>query len=155
MRDEVRVLREQIIARITANRTHDVHSTREIVCVEQVAKAGNIRLLEIFLEHVDSDHSLRAIKNAFDAITVYSEIAPRDLITDHGMKMREIIQSELGDLFFANVAVYITIFAMGLPEQDVHTVVAITRRGILDVDEIKEILDEIRTGSPTLRDGAL
>jgi hypothetical protein len=155
MRDEARMLREQIIARIIANRTHDVHSTREIVCVEQVAKAGNIRLLEIFLEQVDGDHSLRGIKNAFDEITVYSEVPPRDLINDHGMRMRDIIQSELGDLLFKNVATHVSILAMGLPENEVHTVVGITRRGILDVEKIKEILDESRTGSPTLREGAL
>jgi hypothetical protein len=155
MRDDVRILREQIIARIVANRTHDVHSTREIVCVEQVAKAGNIRLLEIFLEHVDGDHSLRGIKNAFDEITVYSEESPRDLINDHGMRMRDIIQSELGDLLFKNVTTQISIFAMGLTENEVQAVVGITRRGILDVDKIKEILEETRTGSPTLRDGAL
>lgn len=155
MRDDVRMLREEIIAGIIANRTHDVHSTREIMCVERAAKAGNIRLLTIFREHADSDYSLRAIKNAFDEITQYSEIPPRDLINDHGMKMRDIIQSELGDLFFANMAAYVTIFAMGLPENDVRTVVAITKRGVLDVDKIKDILDETRAGSPTLHDGAL
>lgn len=150
------MIRETIIARIIANRSQDVHTTREIMCVERAAKAGNIKLLTIFLERVDGEHSLRVIKNAFDEITRYSGEKPDyNLISDHGMKMRDIILSELGDLFFANMTAYVTVFAMGLPENDVRTVVAITRRGILDVDKIKELLEETRTGSPTLHDGAL
>lgn len=156
MREEVMVIREKIIGLVIANRSQDVHSTREIMCVERAAKAGNIKLLTIFLERVNGDHSLRAIKNAFDEITQYSTGEPDySLISDHGMRMRDIIQSEMGDLFFANMAAYVTIFAMGLPENDVHTVVGITRRGILDVDKIKELLEESRTGSPMLHDGTL
>lgn len=156
MRDDVRKLREEIITKLVSMELGDVHTGREILCVEQAASSGNIRLLSIFRDRLGSTYSLRVIKNAFDEIAAYGDgRLPEELINGHGMRMREIIQSELSDLFFKNMITVISVYAMSLPENEVNTVVEFTRRGIFDVDKIKEMLEEARSLPTTMTEGTL
>lgn len=155
MNEEVRALRDQVFKALIETNRHDSHSTREGECIDQVAKEGNTELLTIFLNNMDSIYSVRSMKNAYDEIVNNTDVSPSLLINDHGMKMREIIQTEMIGDFFSHIMYPISVMAMSLTEDEVHRVVLIMQRGIIGVENIRELLREAESVNQPLRDGTL
>lgn len=127
----------------------------ETECVRDAASSGNAELLRIFLRHMDGSFSLRTIRDAYHEICRFSTEPPEKLITEHGLRMRNIISTALASDHDSEDLKPIYALAMTLTEPETRRVISIVRRGVLKVDDIRALIIEAGSTAPPLVDGVL
>jgi len=152
---EVKELRDRIFQAMASTDRETIHRSREAECVEVVARIGNVELLTIFLNNINSVYSLRSMRDAYREISSDGNASPSLLINDHGMKMRDLICNEMTGDFFQSLITPVCVMAMGMQEEEVYRVISIIKRGIISVEGIRAMLQETEDVKPPLRDGAL
>lgn len=125
-----------------------VFGFRDTLPLDEVLASGNIELMKIFLANLQGRYGLRSLRSAYHEVLRHGEevhgknTRPINLVTEHGMEMRNLISTELVNAHTIGAVEIISVFAMGLAEYDARRVVAIAQRGILDIDRIRELLAE-------------
>jgi hypothetical protein len=124
-------------------------------CVRDAADKGDIELLRLYLRHVDAEYSLRTVRAAYEGLRRAGVDSPADLVTEHGIEMCLLVGKEIALDYGRDILDPIYVLALSLTEQEVNRVVEIVRRGVVNVEDIRELLNTSSTVALSLGEGVL
>lgn len=150
---KIQTIHDEILQRLHETYRHLI--APETTCVHDAANSGDTELLRLFLIHIDSGFSLRFIRDACREVRILGSEPAIEIITDHGLEMRNLVAMEMAGEYPRDVIEPIYVMSMKLTEPEVRRVLEIVRRGVLDVKEIHGLLAVSADVAQPLIDGIL